>query len=40
MWQAATSKVVALACVSLGPIGWPLRVSIERTDHMLVIYVQ
>jgi hypothetical protein len=36
MWKVGTSKVVAPTCVGLGPMGWPLRVSIECTDCILV----
>jgi hypothetical protein len=38
MWNAGTSKFVSPACVGYGPMGWPLRVSIERTDRMLEIW--
>jgi hypothetical protein len=38
MWKAMISKVVELACVGYGPMGWPLRASIESTDHVLDIW--
>jgi hypothetical protein len=36
MWQAGTSKAVASACVSYGPMGWPPQASIEHIDRILV----
>jgi hypothetical protein len=40
VWKAGTSKVVALACVDQGPMGWYPRTSIERTDRMLELWAQ
>jgi hypothetical protein len=40
MWKADTSKVIAPACVSYGPMGLPLRASIEHTDRMLEVWVR
>jgi hypothetical protein len=35
IWKSDTSKIIAPICVGQGPMGLPLRASIERTDHML-----
>jgi hypothetical protein len=40
MCKASIFKVVAPAYVDYGPMGWPPRASIERTDRMLVIWDQ
>jgi hypothetical protein len=40
MSKADTSKVVSPACVGEGPMGWPPRASIERIDHIMVMWVQ
>jgi hypothetical protein len=37
VWKAGTFKAVAPVCVGYGPMGCPLRASIERTDRMLVL---
>jgi hypothetical protein len=37
MCKVSTSKVVSPICVSYGPMCWPLRVSIKRTNHILEI---
>jgi hypothetical protein len=38
IWQAGSSKVVALACVGLVPMDWRPRASIEYTDRMPVMW--
>jgi hypothetical protein len=40
VWKAGAFKIVALACVGYEHMGWPPRASIERTDRMLVLWVQ
>jgi hypothetical protein len=40
MWKVNTFKVVAPACVGYGPMGWPPRASIERTDRMPVLWAR
>jgi hypothetical protein len=40
MWKADTSKIVALACVGWGLMGWPPWADIERTGRMSVIWAR